>query len=60
MIVMYAEYDPAAWPAVVVLTETVSFSVVIVPEEGVIVIQGALAVAIHVFSLDPLVESTMV
>ena len=44
----------------VVLTETVSFSVVIVPEEGVTVIQGALAVAIHVLSLERLVESTTV
>ena len=57
---MYAEYDPAARPAAVVLTETVSCSVVIVPEEGVIAIQGALVVAIHVVSLDRLVESTMV
>lgn len=53
MIVTCAEYDPAARPVAVVLTETVSVSVVIVPEEGVIVIHGALAVAIHVLSLSP-------
>ena len=57
---MYAEYDPAARPAAVVLTETVSVSVVIVPEEGVIAIQGALALAIHVLSFDWLAESTTV
>jgi hypothetical protein len=53
VIVTCAEYDPAARPVAVVLTETVSVSVVIAPEEGVIVIQGALAVAIHVLSLSP-------
>lgn len=53
MIVTCAEYDPAARPVAVVLTKTVSVPVVIVPEEGVIVIQGALAVAIHVLSLSP-------
>jgi hypothetical protein len=49
-----------ARPAAVVLTEMVSVSVVIVPEEGVIVIQGALAVAAHVLSLDRLVERTTI
>ena len=60
VIVTCAEYDPAARPVAVVLTEMVSVSVVIVPEEGVIVIQGALAVAIHVLSFDWVAESTTV
>lgn len=60
MIVTFAEYDPAARPAAVALTETVSVSVAMVPDEGVIVIQGAFSVAVHVLTLERLLESTTV
>lgn len=60
MIVTFVEYNPAARPAAVVLTDTVSVSVAMVPEEGVIVIQGAFSVAVHVLSLVRLDESTTV
>jgi hypothetical protein len=60
VIVTFAEYDPAARPAAVALTETVSVSVAIVPDEGVIVIQGAFSVAVHVLTLVRLDESTTV
>src|SRR4029077_7725617 len=42
------------------LTETMSVSVAIVPDEGVTVIQGAFSVAVHVLSLERLVERTTV
>ena len=42
------------------LTETMSSSVEMVPEEGVIVIQGAFTVATHVLSLERLFERTTV
>lgn len=42
------------------LTDTVSVSVAMVPDEGVIVIQGALSVAVHVLCLVRLDESTTV
>ena len=42
------------------LTETMSFSVEMVPEEGVIVIQGAFTVAVHILSFKRLVERTTV
>lgn len=42
------------------LTETMSSSVEMVPEEGVIVIQGAFTVAVHARSLKRLDERTTV
>jgi len=45
---------------VVALTETVSVSEAMVPDEGVTVIQGAFSVAVHVLSLVRLDESTTV
>ena len=54
----FVEYDPAARPAAVALTETVSVSVAMVPDEGVTVIQGAFSVAVHVLSLSLLLERT--
>ncbi len=56
VIVICVEYDPAVRPAAVALTEMVSVSVAIVPDEGVTVIQGAFSVAVHVLSLDRFVE----
>ena len=60
MIVTFAEYDPAARPAAVALTETMSVSVAMVPDEGVIVIQGAFSVAVHDLSLERVLERTTV
>jgi hypothetical protein len=58
--VTFAEYDPAARPAAVALTETVSVSVAMVPDEGVTVIQGAFSVTVHVLSLERVLERTTV
>jgi len=44
----------------VALTETMSFSVEMVPAEGVIVIQGAFTVAVHILSFKRLDERTTV
>jgi hypothetical protein len=60
VIVTFAEYDPVARPAAVVLTETVSVSVAMVPDEGVTVIQVAFSVAVQVLSLERLDERTTV
>ena len=60
VIVTCVEYDPAVRPAAVALTEMVSVSVAIVPDEGVTVIQGAFSVTVHVCSLDRLVERATV
>ena len=47
-------------PAALALTDTMSVSVAIVPDEGVTVIQGAFSVAVHVLSLSLLLERTTV
>lgn len=60
VIVTCVEYDPAVRPAAVALTEMVSVSVAIVPDEGVTVIQGAVSLTVHVRSLDRLVERATV
>ena len=47
-------------PAALALTDTMSVSVAIVPDEGVTVTQGAFSVAVHALSLSLLLERTTV